>query len=198
MAEPVRPYEKAHTWTDWSRNLKEMPDLWERRTKATNKLESAQVQLIKVARQYHLDTEKKKAKLEGKHKPVPEQLSGPVNPQLLQSADARSKTGAYALGLADRLVPRAKRPTYRKKPSWAPFSLGWLGIGEKIDTIDWARKEIAECTEGLEKGRIQLQKDIDTPGIGKEMYPPLNSAFIHFHQQIAAHMAAQILAHNQP
>ena len=179
-----------------------MPDIWERRTKAVARLESAQVKLIKQARKHRVNTEKQKAKLEAKRKPVPEQLSGPVNPQLLMSPESHSEDGGpvdpKALGRADQLVPRNTRPTRRLKPAWAPFSLGWLGIGQKIDTIDWARKEIAECNEGLEKSRAQLQKDINTPGIGEETYPPLNSAFIHFNQQIAAHIAAQCLAHNQP
>ena len=179
-----------------------MPDLWERRTKASAKLESAQVKLIKFARQHRLDTAKQRAKLEAKKKPVPEQLIGPVNPHLLQPAESNSEEGAptdpKVLGLADQLVPRSMRPRRRLKPAWAPFALGWLGIGEKIDTIDWARREIAVCGAGLEKSRAQLQQDVNTPGIGKETYPPLNSAFIHFNQQIAAHLAVQVVAHHQP
>lgn len=107
-------------------------------------------------------------------------------------------TSLSDLGLADQLVPRSKRPTHRIKPKWAPFGLGFLGIGQKVDTIDWGRKEIAYCTAELARGREQLQKDIESPGIEHDKYPPLNSAFIHFNQQIAAHMAVQCLAHNQP
>jgi hypothetical protein len=179
-----------------------MPDLWERRTKASAKLESAQVKLIKLARQHRIDTEKKRGKLEAKQKPVSEQLTGPINPQLIQTPESHSEetmpSDPKALGLADQLVPRSLRPTMRLKPGWAPFGLGWLGIGQTVDKIDWARREIASCTQGLEKSRVQLQKDIDTPGIGEETYPPLTSAFIHFNQQIAAHIAAQCLAHHQP
>ncbi|ORY32218.1 hypothetical protein BCR39DRAFT_523325 [Naematelia encephala] len=185
------------------RNLKEMPGLWERRNKAAVKLESAEVKLVKLAREHHAQTKDKVAKLEKKGKPVPEALTGPVNPDLLKSKEHGSaETGTVAnhthLTLADQLVPRAKRPTIRLKPRWAPFGLGFLGIGEKVDAVDWARKEIAECTEGLDKSREQLLKDVNTPGMGEETYPPLNSAFIHFNQQIAAHMAAQCVAHNQP
>ncbi|WVR05022.1 hypothetical protein IAU60_002034 [Kwoniella sp. DSM 27419] len=205
-----------------NRNLKELPDLYDRREKATNKLESAQVDLIKFARKYRLQTETKAAKLERKKKPVPATLTGPVNPQLLVSTQDGKPTKAGEtvlspeeqasqtppdeppfpsiddLGKADQLVPRNKRPQTRLKPKWAPFGLGFLGIGQKIDTIDWARKEIAYCTAELEKGREQLEKDIDSPGTSQDYYPPLNSAFIHFNQQIAAHMAAQCLVHNQP
>lgn len=41
------------------RDLKEMPGLWERRSTAAAKLESAQVQLIRLAKQHQMDTEKK-------------------------------------------------------------------------------------------------------------------------------------------
>lgn len=33
---------------------------------------------------------------------------------------------------------------------------------------------------------------------GAKEYPPLNSAFITFHKQIAAHMGVQLLAHHEP
>ncbi|KAK4689955.1 calcium permeable stress-gated cation channel, partial [Tremellales sp. Uapishka_1] len=151
--------------------------------------------LVKLALKHKLETEKRIQKLEKKKKPVPPELTGPVNPDLL-STDAES--GSKVLSLADQLVPRNQRPTTRLKPSWAPFGLGFLGIGEKVDTIEWARKVIQERNEGLSKSREQLRKDVQTPGIGEETYPPLNSAFIHFNQQIAAHMAVQCLAHSQP
>ncbi|WRT66942.1 uncharacterized protein IL334_003907 [Kwoniella shivajii] len=205
-----------------NRNLKEMPDLFDRRTVAVNKLESAQVNLIKFARKWKLQKEQKAEKLEHKKKPIPESLTGPNNPQLLPGSDGQTPSGPHGparvihpdpeqgdereppfpsieeLGKADQLVPRTKRPTYRIKPKWAPFGLGFLGIGQKVDTIDWARKEIAYCSKELEKGRNQLEADIESPGTSNDNYPPLNSAFIHFNQQIAAHMAAQCLTHNQP
>lgn len=33
---------------------------------------------------------------------------------------------------------------------------------------------------------------------GKTKYPPLNSAFVTFNQQIAAHMGLQVLTHHEP
>ncbi|XAO24182.1 hypothetical protein I312_102972 [Cryptococcus bacillisporus CA1280] len=206
-----------------NRDLKEIPDIHDRRNYALQKLESAQVDLIKYALKYKLSREKKIRKLEKKSKPIPKTLSGPVNPQMISnSLNNTTQTAANVddsidlsniesghgarqvftslsdLGLADQLVPRSKRPTHRIKPKWAPFGLGFLGIGQKVDTIDWGRKEIAYCTAELARGREQLQKDIESPGIEHDKYPPLNSAFIHFNQQIAAHMAVQCLAHNQP
>ncbi|KAK8869970.1 hypothetical protein IAR55_000540 [Kwoniella newhampshirensis] len=209
-----------------NRNLKEMPDLYDRRVKATKKLETAQVDLIKFARKYKLSREQKVEKLERKKKPVPEALKSPINAQLLTppnrnndgqvpepeavpnagSADVAENgemsqpvfASPSELGRADQLVPRNKRPTIRLKPRWAPFGLGFLGIGEKVDAIDWARKEIVYCSAELEKSRDRLMRDVQSPGTSEDHYPPLNSAFIHFNQQIAAHMAAQCLTHNQP
>lgn len=176
-----------------------MPKLWERRMKAGAMLEKAEVQLIKLAQKHKVDTEAKLAKLEHKKKPIPETLAGPANPDLISKEAAPGKRiDQSMLGRADQLVPRSSRPTMKLKPYWAPFGLGFLGIGQKVDKIDWARREVAECSEGLERGREQLRKDVNTIGIGQEYYPPLNSAFIHFNQQIAAHMAAQVLAHNEP
>lgn len=199
-----------------------MPDIHDRRNYALQKLESAQVSLIKYALKYKHSREKKTEKLEKKSKPIPEALSGPVNPQMISNNHNTTQTtssvngsvdlsniesghGAQQvftspsdLGQADQLVPRSKRPTHRIKPKWAPFGLGFLRIGQKVDTIEWARKEIAYCTAELARSREQLQKDIESPGTEHDKYPPLNSAFIHFNQQIAAHMAVQCLAHNQP
>ena len=173
-----------------------MPNLWDRRKTATAALESAQVQLIKLARQHKVETEAKIAKLQKKSKPIPESLNKPVNAQLLEAQDNEDRE--KQLSLADQLVPRGKRPSKRLKPKWAPFSLGFLGIGQKVDVIEWAQREIQEVQPKLLAAREQLKRDTEQEGIGEEVYAPLNSAFIHFNQQIAAHMAAQCLTHNQP
>jgi hypothetical protein len=153
------------------RDLKEMPGYHERREKACKMLESAQVKIIKLARTEREQQEKK----------------GDTKIEIDKSQP-----------LVDQLVPRAKRPTFTQKPKWAPFGLGWLGIGTKIDTIDWARKEIATCSAALERGRETLQNDVNSEGSEQDYYPPLSSAFVHFNSQMAAHMAFQCLAHNRP
>jgi hypothetical protein len=153
------------------RNLREMPGYYERRIKACQMLEKAQVTLIKLAQKGKQEREKK--------------------------GDDKMEID-NDIPLVDQLVPRSKRPTFTQKPKWAPFGLGWLGIGQKIDKIDWARKEIALCTQALESGREQLQSDVNSVGAEKDYYPPLSSAFVHFNHQIAAHMAFQCLPHNRP
>lgn len=194
-----------------------MPDFYERRQRATNQLEQAQVKLIKFAQTYRHQRESKVQVLTEKGKPLPDTLKSPINADMLtpykstnestsssEQAQAEAGEGPTTrlrpedLGRADQLVPRDKRPTHRIKPKWAPFGLGFLGVGQKVDTIDWARNEIATCAAGLQEGREQLHRDVQSVGTEDDVYPPLNSAFIHFNQQIAAHMATQILVHHKP
>lgn len=166
-----------------NRDLKHLPDLYERRLAATNKLESAETTLLSTA-----------AKLRRKHD------------EAVRKGKAE-KTDYYdsknALALADQLVPADKRPTHRLPVGSLPFALPLMG--EKVDTIEWCRREIAKCSAELENGRgllrqeIALAKTATIEANWKDMrYPPLSSAFILFNQQIAAHMAAQILTHNLP
>jgi hypothetical protein len=171
------------------RNLKDMPDVYDRREEAVKVLEQAQVELIKKARmrKNKLAREAKKATKKGR--PIPEHCSQPANPP---------NEDGTPLSLADELVPRKERPLHRLKPKWAPFGLGFFGIGQKVDAIEWAQKEIVESTAILAEEREKLAKDIDTPGFSNENYPARSSAFIHFNQQIAAHMAQQCLTYQQP
>jgi hypothetical protein len=134
-------------------------------------------------------------------------------------------------------------------------------FGQKVDSINWAREEIATCTRLLEEGREKLRdgdhdqgpslptltsaddeleisavdedgnprlvKDSTTvknavtgvaQGVASKAtktaealkervvgsggkdgeYPPLNSAFVTFERQIAAHLAVQVLGHHEP
>ncbi|KAJ5170142.1 uncharacterized protein N7500_002925 [Penicillium coprophilum] len=68
--------------------------------------------------------------------------------------------------------------------SWMP-SL-WL-VGKKVDTIDYCRKELA---------RLNLEIEIDQQN--HERFPLMNSAFIQFNHQVAAHMACQSVSHHLP
>jgi len=159
-----------------TRDLKDMPKLWERRNKACKTLEVAQLKLVKAA------LKKRQKDLAKKGKPVTDLVSAHPDP----------------LKLLDELVPKSKHPMVRLKPSWAPFSLGWLGIGEKVDAVEWARREIADTTAQLAEERARLGGDIRSPGAESDTYQPLASAFIQFNQQIAAHMARQCLAYSVP
>lgn len=65
--------------------------------------------------------------------------------------------------------------------SWLPF------VGEKVDTIDYCRKELARLN-------LEIEHDQKEP----EKYPLMNSAFIQFNHQVAAHMACQAVSHHIP
>ncbi|KAF2278743.1 DUF221-domain-containing protein [Westerdykella ornata] len=68
--------------------------------------------------------------------------------------------------------------------SWWP-SLPLLG--KKVDTIYYCRKELARLN-------LEIADDQAHP----ERFPLMNSAFIQFNHQVAAHMACQSLSHHIP
>ncbi|KAF8962613.1 hypothetical protein BDZ97DRAFT_1824617 [Flammula alnicola] len=248
-----------------NRNLKGLPDIYDRRTEACAKLEAAETQLLRTAAKLHLKAAKaqSKASAKGSAKSAP---SADIESSPIQSAETE--------------VPESERPTH--KLGSIPF------FGEKVDTIRWARDEIVLCTKLLEEGRAHIRasdergpavvdaapgdeeevnRDDDDDdangdwdfrgdsavdadgnprlrtsdvgnahalkahqhvanavggmakgtvsgvargaeaikgrvvggGGGKEgEYPPMNSAFVTFERQIAAHLAVQVLAHHEP
>ncbi|KAH0542935.1 hypothetical protein FGG08_002704 [Glutinoglossum americanum] len=68
--------------------------------------------------------------------------------------------------------------------SWMP-SLPLLG--KKVDTIHYCRKEVARLNLEIEQGQQE-----------PERYPLMNSAFVQFNHQVAAHMACQSVSHHIP
>ena len=65
--------------------------------------------------------------------------------------------------------------------SWLPF------FGRKVDTIDFCRKEVARLN-------LEIEQDQSEP----EKFPHMNSAFIQFNHQVAAHLACQAVSHHVP
>ena len=63
-----------------------------------------------------------------------------------------------------------------------PFGKQWMPsipfVGQKVDTIYYCRKELA-----------RLNAEIEEDQAHPERFPPMNSAFIQFNHQVAAHMA---------
>lgn len=170
------------------RDLKELPSIHDRRLAACGKLESAETSLLSTA-----------AKLRRK---ALKKANGAGDPS--PSADPERN-----VALAERLVPRDKRPSHRLPAGFMPFSLPF--IGEEVDTIDWCRQEIAATTGLLIQGRqtladqgLSLPEDVNGDGKvdkndrAKQPYPLLNSAFVTFNQQIAAHLAVNALTHHEP
>jgi hypothetical protein len=68
---------------------------------------------------------------------------------------------------------------------------GWMPslplIGEKVDTIYYCRKELA-----------RLNMEIEDDQAHPERFPLMNSAFVQFNHQVAAHMACQTVSHHLP
>ncbi|OCH87240.1 DUF221-domain-containing protein [Obba rivulosa] len=208
-----------------NRDLKEMPDLYDRRLAACKMLESAETSLLNTAVKLRNKKQKadvKAAKKQGKVANASEMQSRPSSasrrPLTQQSIASDIGNGTDPergdVTLAEKLVPPEKRPSHRLPPfSWLPFSIPL--VGKKEDTINWARDEIAAMNKALREARRTLARDVahsssvppaetnhpdalkPQPGAA-QTYPPLNSAFILFNTQIAAHLAAQSLTHHAP
>jgi hypothetical protein len=71
------------------------------------------------------------------------------------------------------------------------FDVSWWPsiplIGKKVDTIYYCRKELA-----------RLNAEIADDQAHEERFPLMNSAFIQFNHQVAAHMACQSVSHHIP
>lgn len=201
----------AKVWLN--RDLKDMPSLYERRLKACAKLESAETSLLNTATKLRNKKLKADAKAEKKGKKVAHTDDQPLTAPSITDTERN-------VALAEQLVPKEKRPTHRLPLGPLPFSLPL--VGKKVDSIEWARAEIVETSAALKERRLTLAKDVAKtsaddkhPGLppaennhpdalkpGPETqgqtYPPLNSAFVLFRRQIAAHLAAQSLTHHSP
>ncbi|CAK7233606.1 hypothetical protein SBRCBS47491_008670 [Sporothrix bragantina] len=86
-------------------------------------------------------------------------------------------------------LKKSDRPTHRLPkfdwtPSWFP---GFPFIHTKVDSIYFYRKELARLNMEIEKDQHE-----------HERYPKMNSAFIQFNNQVAAHMACQSVTHHVP
>ena len=60
-------------------------------------------------------------------------------------------------------------------------------LGQRVDTIDYCRKEVARLN-------VEIEQDQKDP----ERFPLMNSAFVQFNHQVAAHMACQAVSHHTP
>lgn len=205
-----------------NRDLKEMPDLHERRVTACKVLESAETSLMNTAVKIRNKQQKKAAKAAkkagDKSGDTDRNVSSDGQPL---TAPSVAETDSGEANLAEKLVPRKKRPTYRLPI--LSFLPSLPLIGKKVDAIEWAREEIVITNTALRESRRALAREVtrttsrafdgrsqeehyneENPDAMKpdpnssQLYPPLNSAFVLFDRQIAAHMAAQTLTHHAP
>jgi hypothetical protein len=143
-----------------------MPDIYEKNQKLVLQLESGLASLENTANKRLRKQEKKKAK-------------GKISDDAAAATATtdNNEVEKNNVDLAEKLVPRKKRPTHRLSPiSFLPIPF----VGRKVDTIDYCREEISKNNKLLEEKRADLFE-----------YPAKGSAFIEFHTQIAAHMFAQ-------
>ena len=98
---------------------------------------------------------------------------------------------SYDTNEGDPVWKKYLKPEDRDTMRLAPFGISWLSwvpfFGAKVDTIDYCRKEVA-----------RLNLEIETDQKDPNKYPLMNSAFIQFNHQVAAHMACQSLSHHIP
>ncbi|KAM0752233.1 DUF221-domain-containing protein [Meredithblackwellia eburnea MCA 4105] len=107
---------------------------------------------------------------------------------------ATKKTGAVAPSAADIEADPSIIGQYVSVKDRPHHKLGFLGLwGKKVDSIDWAREEIAETNKLLDAGH-----EVFAGPSAQDKYPAESAAFIAFNTQLAAHMFAQCLAHHAP
>ncbi|OBZ67557.1 Uncharacterized protein RSN1 [Grifola frondosa] len=185
-----------------NRDLKEMPELHERRNNACSKLEAAETQLMGTALKLHnkrVKKEAKKAKKAG-HRVSSDSVATDGRP-LTESSIVDTEQGDVEL--AEKLAA-AEIHAVRVASDREEGGFDRLG-----------REEIVTTNAALKESRRALARDVaatsriapaetnhaDTPhgdSDTEQTYPPLNSAFVLFNEQIAAHMAAQCLTHHGP
>ncbi|KAG8716258.1 hypothetical protein FRC09_015937 [Ceratobasidium sp. 395] len=119
-----------------NRDLKGLPDIYDRRLAASKKLETAEFKLVALANTLH--RKHYDAVAEDSKKSKDATTVKPVVPDDVESSPH----------LADRLVPRKQRPSHRLPPfKWLPFGLPFMG--QKVDTIEGARREVVEAEKEL-------------------------------------------------
>ncbi|KAF2764136.1 DUF221-domain-containing protein [Teratosphaeria nubilosa] len=103
------------------------------------------------------------------------------NPDMDEDKDGEPKWRQY-IEPKDRETMRL--PLFGDKQGWCP-SIPF--VGKKVDSVYFLRRELA---------RLNLEIEIDQAH--PEKFPFMNSAFIQFNHQVAAHMACQSLSHHVP
>lgn len=131
--------------------------------------------------------------------PQPFRQEGEVMPMELSDSE-KEKIKYDTMGLYDesfveddenalwrKYIKPKDRDTFRiplfNKSWWPSLPL----IGKKVDTIYYCRKELARLN-------VEIADDQAHP----ERFPLMNSAFIQFNHQVAAHMACQSVSHHIP
>jgi hypothetical protein len=98
---------------------------------------------------------------------------------------------AFAEDVENALWRTYMKPKDRETMRLPLFNKSWWPslplVGKKVDTIYYCRKELA-----------RLNAEIADDQAHEERFPLMNSAFIQFNHQVAAHMACQSVSHHIP
>ena len=177
-----------------NRNFDELNDKVKRRDKLARSLESAETALIRNARKAHLKQLQKEVRDELVDKnSIPKKSKTPLFDRKEQ------KETKYPLACTTDYDPDDGEPIWKRFleekdrdiTRLPVFGWQWMPslplIGRKVDTIDYCRNEVARLN-------LEIEQDQKEP----EKYPLMNSAFIQFNHQVAAHMACQAVSHHIP
>ncbi|EXJ78590.1 hypothetical protein A1O1_08991 [Capronia coronata CBS 617.96] len=144
-------------------DAKELSENVDKRYKLCIKLEAAETKLIKLANDARLKYVKgKEADTEARHVIDPDE-------------DYGNEPGSAAA----RWVRPKDRPTHRLK----------FLVGQKVDTINWCREEIAKLNPLIDAEQSKYRSGESTPK---------NAVFVEFWNQTQAQSAFQMVAHHQP
>ncbi|CAM1502355.1 Fc.00g043390.m01.CDS01 [Cosmosporella sp. VM-42] len=119
------------------------------------------------------------------HLPILSQKHEPVRyPAACNPGSERCENDA---ALRKQHLRRSDRPTHRLPL----FQVAWLPalplISQKVDTIFWCREQLARLNVEIEQDQRELER-----------FPLMNSAFVQFNHQTAAHIACQCQIHHLP
>jgi hypothetical protein len=84
-------------------------------------------------------------------------------------------------------LKKKQRPSHRLPLFGVKWLFGLPLVTKKVDTIYWCREELARLN-------MEIEEDQKHP----ERFPLMNSAFIQFNHQVAAHMVCQSVVHHIP
>ena len=128
-----------------NRDLKDIPDLHNKRLKACKMLESAATSLIHKA----IKGSRKRLIIPPKFADESSVISNAELTDFVSDLESRD---------TEVLVSKHKRPSHRLPLfAWMPFSIPLLG--KKVDTIEWACKRICELNDQLAQRREILARD---------------------------------------
>ncbi|KAJ3776416.1 hypothetical protein FB446DRAFT_785114 [Lentinula raphanica] len=203
-----------------NRNLKELPDLYDRRLKACNKLESAENKLLRIAAKRRLKAEKQASK----EKDAEAQSSSAAVPEEERPTHKLGFLGLFGekvdsiewarseIRVCNELLEagRSKIPGYSAQSRLRSFHPefdddsdddfgGQGGIIGTVGKVGNVVKRKAKKTPTKTQEDVPVEREsVDGPAGMDDAYPVCNSAFITFRKQISAHLAGQSLIHHEP